>query len=1122
MLTIHRDDCVNNCDQKAECNAGWPDSKWSTAETCPLNVCCSKFGFCGTTKEFCGEDNGVKRPSCDIGSTQIKRVIGYYEGWSLTERSCYSMIPEKIPYGVYTHLNFAFATIDPATFKIKPGDSNTEYLMQRISSIKLIQPDIKIWIAVGGWAFNDPGPTASIFSDLSASESKQEVFFDSLVKMMNTFGFDGIDVDWEYPVDKDRGGRHEDFKNFVSFIKNLKNRMSADGQKRGVSLTLPSSYWYLKHFDIVNLEKHVDWFNLMSYDIHGAWDIGQKWTGSFLNSHTNMTEIQDALDLLWRNNINPDKVVLGMAFYSRSFTMESTSCTEPKCGALSGGIAGKCSHTTGVLLNPEIQDIIKEKGLTPKLHRNEAVKVVSWDNQWASFDDEVTWRIKLNVARSQCISNIMVWAISQDDDKDTNAKALVKAAGREIRAWPDFTAQPSKEPPVKATVVKLCRWTNCSEDCHKGFKSVPRDGTDLLMTHTIGCDIYPGHGTSRGWQSVFCCPGDLEIPKCRWRGHRNSGACQPGCEKGEVEVGTLAEGCSSKHQSACCDESTAVAPFKDCKWHGSAPICAKSGQHADCSTEFPHFLFAASAGAGGEQTCSQGSKSYCCKEPPPDFATDCQWYKKATDHYGTPIICEPSCPEDQIRLAIHLGDCQVGMQAYCCKGKPLPKLEPRGNDDDIFAEGEIKEFRSLLKDYVKNPTCPAEMLHPSLHPIYEGSRKRSLVLEARESEILHGRAIDCTMDNWIKLVSYLALILSKNTPEMVPFRLVWSSEFIVHFDSILESSSLGQLLHSRHLDSRGLAERVLYDPQNTAAGIRRDRSIAEIICERTTQPTHLQKKAKPALEDSGLLEGKAKNSTLEGRRIVVWPTRHTNPGTPTINTVLNGVNSGRLTLHYARWEWAEGTQSNAPAGPFLELAYWIGRTPGVQDSNSELNRYRDLERALGDDWVIFHLHMDPESEILRNVGGRTYIGITYITVFHSQDYRGHERGWRVQVTQTGYENERDGFDCPQDEYSSAWYIGTVHDASQLSPEDQAFYMELDTWGRRLFNDGYTGRLGTSAIIQGGGTLANGDIDPNNYGYIVRRNGMSAVLNNRDPYGVNFLLRNGEFIMGYPPPEHDEL
>lgn len=30
--------------------------KWSKAETCPLNVCCSKFGFCGTTEDFCGDE----------------------------------------------------------------------------------------------------------------------------------------------------------------------------------------------------------------------------------------------------------------------------------------------------------------------------------------------------------------------------------------------------------------------------------------------------------------------------------------------------------------------------------------------------------------------------------------------------------------------------------------------------------------------------------------------------------------------------------------------------------------------------------------------------------------------------------------------------------------------------------------------------------------------------------------------------------------------------------------------------------------------------------------------------------------------------------------------------------
>jgi GH18 family chitinase len=56
-------------------------------------------------------------------------------------------------------------------------------------------------------------------------------------------------------------------------------------------------------------------FIYRSYDLHGTWDKGNKWTGNFLNAHTNLTEIDDALDLIWRNDINPGQVVMGIAFY---------------------------------------------------------------------------------------------------------------------------------------------------------------------------------------------------------------------------------------------------------------------------------------------------------------------------------------------------------------------------------------------------------------------------------------------------------------------------------------------------------------------------------------------------------------------------------------------------------------------------------------------------------------------------------------------------------------------------------------------------------------------------------------------------------------------------------------
>lgn len=57
-------------------------------------------------------------------------------------------------------------------------------------------------------------------------------------------------------------------------MKNLKAALKSSGRD-GLSITLPASYWYLQHFDLVNLAKNVDWFNVMSYDLHGTWDQGK-------------------------------------------------------------------------------------------------------------------------------------------------------------------------------------------------------------------------------------------------------------------------------------------------------------------------------------------------------------------------------------------------------------------------------------------------------------------------------------------------------------------------------------------------------------------------------------------------------------------------------------------------------------------------------------------------------------------------------------------------------------------------------------------------------------------------------------------------------------------------------
>jgi chitinase len=190
------------CAQLSECDPGkypgWGTvwgSTYAAAENCPLNVCCSEFGFCGTTTDFCGSAT-VAEPNCNAnGSSSAGRNIAYYELFS-QDCSCDVMTPEEIPIGGYTHINVAFIYLDPNTFELAPMESNQVDLYSRTTALKNVQQGLQVWISIGGWDFNDPGATASTFSELVGNFAAQNAFFSSLVNFLEEYKFDGVDFDW--------------------------------------------------------------------------------------------------------------------------------------------------------------------------------------------------------------------------------------------------------------------------------------------------------------------------------------------------------------------------------------------------------------------------------------------------------------------------------------------------------------------------------------------------------------------------------------------------------------------------------------------------------------------------------------------------------------------------------------------------------------------------------------------------------------------------------------------------------------------------------------------------------------------------------------------------------------
>lgn len=93
-----------------------------------------------------------------------------------------------------THLNFAFAYIDPNTYDIVTMDPQTPVgLFREVAIAKVINPNLKVFLSIGGWTFFDPGAaTRPVLSQIARFPGARQIFADNVVAFMRTYGYDGM------------------------------------------------------------------------------------------------------------------------------------------------------------------------------------------------------------------------------------------------------------------------------------------------------------------------------------------------------------------------------------------------------------------------------------------------------------------------------------------------------------------------------------------------------------------------------------------------------------------------------------------------------------------------------------------------------------------------------------------------------------------------------------------------------------------------------------------------------------------------------------------------------------------------------------------------------------------
>ncbi|KAJ5658730.1 CAZyme family GH18, partial [Penicillium longicatenatum] len=715
------DTCVSNCNATAECG------KWAATKgaECPLNVCCSQFGFCGTTSDFCDDkcqNNcfNANEPSCSSNDV-LKRVIGYYESWS-SSRTCDSWRPGDLPASSLTHVNYAFALFQPwgGDWEVYLPDDQTNdltALVQEFVDLKLDNPSLKCYLSVGGWSFND-GDSAKYWSTMSSTAAGRKSFAKSLYNTLLKYGFDGADLDWEYPVASERGGSADDKENYALLIKEIRTVFDASGSSFGLTFTIPSSYWYLRHFDVAKyLENGADWANMMTYDLHGVWDGTDPYIGKIVGAHTNLTEIAEGMDLLWRNNIDPSKVVLGIGFYGRSFELDVDTCTDPGCPFVGGGENGTCTQTSGILSYKEIMGIIESVDADPIWNEEAAVMYVTWNEiQWVSYDNGHTFQQKISWANDHCLGGIMIWALDQDTydwqamsallNKTVDGSALLEGGSE---SSDDATALTHA---YNAYTGADCYITGCQDynkgQCksgysvldyvHKGSYGVITDPDDHLCTTGTTTEYEDTDAQYR----LICCPTDA-MPSCTWAGGATDGLCTGGTDgicgddfelvRDHYVDRTGSTACTLNSRSLCCSSSTTLGD--KCSWTDCKQGCSND-QYAFTNESY----YAGPNLNENSEMCDFEVSTFCC--PSKDTLKNCDWYG-----------CNDSCPSDKVLITQRSNlviralsseedfDCDSGMQKLCCD-PPAATSDAPVDPKDLFEYPDENNF-----SYYYNPEATA-------------------------------------------------------------------------------------------------------------------------------------------------------------------------------------------------------------------------------------------------------------------------------------------------------------------------------------------------------------------------------------------------------------------------------
>ncbi|WP_257584204.1 glycosyl hydrolase family 18 protein [Streptomyces sp. TLI_146] len=260
----------------------------------------------GVSARYCDVYDGAGREW--VGKDRTRRMVGYFTGWRAGTNGDPKYLVSNIPWSKVSHINYAFARVDndrisigdpsdaknPATGMTWDGAKNAmdpslpyKGHFNLLNTYKKKHPAVKTLISVGGWADTRNFYSMATNADGSVNQAGIDTFADSVTEFLDRYGFNGVDIDYEYPTALPNTGNPKDWdvsnprrkglqQGYNALMKTLREKLDKAGADKGRYYLLTSagssSGYLVRGQDAGQALQYQDFVNVMSYDLHGSWN----------------------------------------------------------------------------------------------------------------------------------------------------------------------------------------------------------------------------------------------------------------------------------------------------------------------------------------------------------------------------------------------------------------------------------------------------------------------------------------------------------------------------------------------------------------------------------------------------------------------------------------------------------------------------------------------------------------------------------------------------------------------------------------------------------------------------------------------------------------------------------